>query len=158
MVRAADLIAPTQDGRFRRRFFESDNMRCVMLGYVPGDEVPYHAHERGDEMFLVISGATTLTVSGSAFRLETGDAAFVAHGEPHTIEPVEGPAVVLAVVAPHLDDAVEAQRPSAAGATPGASPSPAIAAGASCSGTRRSGARRSGASAPGADAPGADAP
>ncbi len=47
------------------------------------------AHQR-DEVYVVTSGALSLTVGGKRHRLETGDGAFVPAGVEHTFHELEG--------------------------------------------------------------------
>jgi len=47
------------------------------------------AHQR-DEVYVVTSGALSLTVEGKQYRLETGDAAFVPAGVEHTFHELIG--------------------------------------------------------------------
>jgi mannose-6-phosphate isomerase-like protein (cupin superfamily) len=47
------------------------------------------AHQR-DEVYVVTSGALSLTVEGKRYRLDTGDGAFVPAGIEHTFHELDG--------------------------------------------------------------------
>jgi quercetin dioxygenase-like cupin family protein len=66
--------------------------------------VEVHRHDDGDELFYVIEGRCRFSNERESFDAEAGEIVFVARGELHALEPLDGtPATVLAVVAPNLD-------------------------------------------------------
>lgn len=86
-----------------------DRLRAGMLGYAPGDVVPLHAHLDSDEIFFVVEGAATFEVGGEAVEASAGDMLHVGAGERHAIRVGDRGLVLLAVVAPNLDDAWESE-------------------------------------------------
>lgn len=56
----------------------------VELTQRPGNEPPYHIHEREDETFYLLEGRASVMVDGQIFELEAGQTIFLPRGLPHT--------------------------------------------------------------------------
>lgn len=108
------MLGTTLDGRFRRLECQEPRLRAGTLAYAAGDTVGLHAHLESDEIFFVISGSAEFTIDGQAVELQEGDMLHAAGGERHAIVAGSAGLVLLAVVAPNLDDAWIAETPSAA--------------------------------------------
>jgi quercetin dioxygenase-like cupin family protein len=80
-------------------------MRAALLRFAPRQQAARHAHLNSEELFYVISGSCVLHAGDAAAPLAAGDVATVDAGEPHTFTVGEEELVLLAVVAPNLDDA-----------------------------------------------------
>jgi len=102
---AAETVAPSEDGRFRRMLVFEDRVRSAFLGYAAGDSVHLHAHLESDEIFFVVSGSATFQIEGETVSVAAGDLLHVGAGEQHAILIPDEPLVLLAVVAPNRDDA-----------------------------------------------------
>lgn len=82
-----------------------ERVRSAFLGYAPGDSVHLHAHLESDEVFFVVSGSAEFHVAGEAVATAAGDLLHVGAGELHEIRIGDDGLVLLAVVAPNLEDA-----------------------------------------------------
>lgn len=103
--RVRDLRPTVADG-WKRYVRDSDRMRAAVLRLPGGTRVPLHDHRESEELFYVVSGSCRLEVAGEGVTLEAGDIAVVEAGEAHALISGEGELVLLAVVAPNLEDAV----------------------------------------------------
>lgn len=103
--RTNQTLAPTEDGRFRRMLVSEARVRSAFLGYAPGDSVHLHAHLESDEVFFVVSGSAEFDVAGEVVSAAAGDLLHVLAGELHAIRIGADGLVLLAVIAPNLDDA-----------------------------------------------------
>lgn len=56
----------------------------VEIDQRPGNEPPYHIHEREDETFYLLEGRMTVMVDGEIHELESGQSIFLPRGLPHT--------------------------------------------------------------------------
>lgn len=103
------LTAPTEDRRFRRMVSETNVIRAGMLGFAPHEDFDMHAHARSGELFYFVRGSAVYSTAGDE-RLDVreGDLIRVDPGEMHTFRAGADGAIVLAVVAPNLDDTVYA--------------------------------------------------
>jgi quercetin dioxygenase-like cupin family protein len=112
--RRAELVEPTADGHFRRVAVDRTPFRAVALSFAPGEHVPEHAHPGSDEIYYVISGTARVVIEREIIDAEPGDLLFIAAGERHSLlvasSPPE-PFVLLACVAPNLEDAIFSQEP-----------------------------------------------
>ena len=64
------------------------NGQTVMLVRAEGDKVPWHTHEREDEMFLVLEGTIELHERGRSVRLDAGELCVVKRGIEHRPVPM----------------------------------------------------------------------
>jgi putative monooxygenase len=64
----------------------------------PGEEVPEHVHDYGEESLFVLSGKGILRAAGTEHRLEAGRCAFLPKGVPHAVK-VVGAEPLVAVFA-----------------------------------------------------------
>lgn len=102
---AGELLGVTPDDRFRRMECQERRLRAGTLAYAAGDTVRLHAHLESDEIFFVVSGSGQFTVDGQDVEMHEGDMLHAAAGELHAITAGPGGLVLLAIVAPNLDDA-----------------------------------------------------
>ena len=74
----------------------------VFLHEMPhGGEIPEHAHETNEEIFICLEGEAILTVDGKEFTFRKHDIAFVAPLSKHSIRTVsETPLKVMVVISP----------------------------------------------------------
>ncbi len=63
-------------------FSEEDFSGCI-LGFLPGQELPLHAHAHEHEVFDVLQGQGTMYLDGTAIELKAGAAVFVPAGVQH---------------------------------------------------------------------------
>lgn len=62
----------------------------IKLAKIKGDEVPWHNHEREDELFYVLKGSLWFEVEGEApFTLQDGELFIVKRGVNHRVSAVE---------------------------------------------------------------------
>lgn len=65
----------------------------------PGESIGEHPHQGNGELYLILSGAATVTEDGQATVLQTGDAEFCADGHTHSIRNhTEAPMSFLALI------------------------------------------------------------
>lgn len=65
----------------------------------PGESIGEHPHQGNGELYLILSGAATVTEDGQAAVLQTGDAEFCADGHTHSIRNhTESPMSFLALI------------------------------------------------------------
>jgi len=102
---AAEILAPTSDSRFRRMVVAENRVRVALLGYAAGDSVHLHAHLESDEIFFVVAGRAIFQIDGESTEVGAGDLLHVGAGQRHSIQIPDEPLVLLAVVAPNLEDA-----------------------------------------------------
>ena len=81
------------------------HLNRILAGSAPG---PYHRHSNAENVYLVLSGAIRVRIDGVDHDLETGDAAFIATGVPHSASNVARvDAEVLEIYAPPDPDFIE---------------------------------------------------
>ncbi len=84
---------------------ESDYIRAGMLGFRPHESFDMHAHMRSAELFYFVRGTATYTCAdGSEVPVGVGDLIMVEPGEMHVFRAGADGLIVLAVVAPNVDD------------------------------------------------------
>lgn len=49
----------------------------------PGNQVPYHYHQKRESLIIVIDGEAMETVEGETFLIKAGDVLFIPAGEKH---------------------------------------------------------------------------
>ena len=102
--RAAEITSTSDGDHFRRMVLEVPDIRTGMLGFEAGEVIPRHAHLRSQEVFLFLRGTCTMRVDDEQFEAGPGDLVLVEPGGFHEFTVHDEPLVVLAVVAPNLDD------------------------------------------------------
>jgi quercetin dioxygenase-like cupin family protein len=115
---ADEVLGSPQEHTFRRMVVQHERIRAGLLGYAAGAVVGLHAHLQSDEVFHLLSGAATFVVDGVPHEVAAGDLLFVEAGERHEIRVHDAPIVLLAAVAPNLDDAWIPQPGAASSAAP----------------------------------------
>jgi quercetin dioxygenase-like cupin family protein len=63
--------------------FAEEEFSGCLLGFLPDQELPVHAHAHEHEVFDVLQGTGTMYLDGEAVKLKAGDAAFVPAGVRH---------------------------------------------------------------------------
>ena len=63
--------------------FAAEEFRGCLLGFLPGQELPVHAHAHEHEVFDVLLGQGTIYLDGQAVEMKSGDAVFVPAGVQH---------------------------------------------------------------------------
>ena len=63
------------------------NGQHIKLVRCEGDKVPWHTHEREDELFWVLEGELEVWERDSRITLETGEFAIIAKGVEHRVVP-----------------------------------------------------------------------
>jgi quercetin dioxygenase-like cupin family protein len=102
--RAAEITSTQEGDHFRRMVLEAPGVRTAMLGFEAGEVIPRHAHMQSHEVFLFVRGTCTMRIDDEAFDAGPGDLVLVEPGGFHEFTVHAEPLVVLAVVAPNLDD------------------------------------------------------
>jgi mannose-6-phosphate isomerase-like protein (cupin superfamily) len=63
------------------------NGQHIKLVHCEGDKVPWHAHEKEDEMFLVVEGQLDVEERGGKVTLHAGEFTIVRRGVEHKVVP-----------------------------------------------------------------------
>ncbi len=63
------------------------NGQHVKLVHLEGDKVPWHTHDREDELFWVIEGELDVLDLDGSVRLHPGEFCIVPHGREHRVVP-----------------------------------------------------------------------
>src|SRR2546421_8015859 len=58
--------------------------------YAPGKHVPWHAHERSEQVMLIVEGEVEMTIEGATRTLRSRDVAVVKRGLRHTLHSDRG--------------------------------------------------------------------
>lgn len=103
---AAEILAPTPDGAYRRMVVQEGPLRAGVLALAAGAEIDEHAHLESSEVFHIVSGRAIFDIDDVPHELAPGDLLFVGAGERHGIRVhADEPLVMVIAVAPNLDDA-----------------------------------------------------
>lgn len=95
------------EGFNKRYLLQSASMRVALMNVQRGSDIVRHSHSHSSELFYIVSGSCRLDAGAESVQLNAGDMAIVAPGEAHYFQIGEQQdLVLLAVVAPNLDDAV----------------------------------------------------
>ncbi|MFG1813870.1 cupin domain-containing protein [Kribbella sp. NPDC049174] len=82
-------------------------MRRWDLNPHPHPQAPLHVHDRGDEGFVVLSGALAVTLGPEVRQLGPGEFVVVPAGSAHTFATIgDLPTSVLVTMTPDIDDLV----------------------------------------------------
>ncbi len=77
---------------------------CARLTLPPGASIGPHAHDREDELYLILEGEGLLDDDGQARTVQAGDAVLTGRGAAHSIRNRGSvPLVLLAVILPYPD-------------------------------------------------------
>ena len=63
------------------------NDQLVMVVRLEGDKVPWHTHEKEDEMFFVVDGILDIHEKGKTVTLQNGEFYIVQRGVEHRVVP-----------------------------------------------------------------------
>jgi mannose-6-phosphate isomerase-like protein (cupin superfamily) len=63
------------------------NGQNVMVVRLEGDKVPWHAHEKEDEMFFIVDGILDIYEKNKKITLQTGEFYIVQRGVEHRVVP-----------------------------------------------------------------------
>lgn len=84
--------------------FDSENMRCSIIQFNPGDRGPLHYHEDPqEEYYVVIDGTLDITMGEEVVEAEEGTVLYTPPGTQHFPENnTDEPAVLLAMSSPNI--------------------------------------------------------
>ena len=84
--------------------FISPKMRGRFLRHEPGEGGPFHSHDIGDELFLILQGQCEFRIDGETAVLGPGQLCVAQSGQQHEVRVVGNePMIMFLVVAPHLE-------------------------------------------------------
>lgn len=64
----------------------------------PGSAIGYHVHTNESETYYILEGTARFNDNGTERILHPGDVAFTGSGEGHSIEAMEGPVEMIALI------------------------------------------------------------
>lgn len=81
---------------FSPRVIEEVNDQYVKLARIKGQEVPWHNHEKEDELFYIVEGELWMEIENqTGFAMKTGDLFVVRKGVNHRVSSKEDCLVML---------------------------------------------------------------
>jgi quercetin dioxygenase-like cupin family protein len=87
-----------------RNVFISPKMRGRFLRHEPGELGPFHSHDIGDELFLILQGQCEFAIDGDRAVLGPGQLCVARAGQKHEVRVVgDEPMIMFLVVAPHIE-------------------------------------------------------
>jgi quercetin dioxygenase-like cupin family protein len=87
-----------------RNVFISPKMRGRFLRHEPGERGPFHSHDIGDELFLILRGQCEFAIDGDRAVLGPGQLCVARSGQKHEVQVVgDEPMIMFLVVAPHIE-------------------------------------------------------
>src|SRR5690349_6337250 len=87
-----------------RNVFISPKMRGRFLRHEPGERGPFHSHDVGDELFLILEGQCEFEIDGERAVLGPGQLCVARAGQKHEVRVVgDEPMTMFLVVAPHVE-------------------------------------------------------
>ena len=87
-----------------RNVFVAPTMRGRFLRHEPGEVGPFHSHDLGDELFLVLQGQCEFAINGEQAVLGPGQLCVARAGQKHEVRVIgDVPMIMFLVVAPHLE-------------------------------------------------------
>ena len=87
-----------------RNVFVAPTMRGRFLRHEPGEVGPFHSHDTGDELFLILQGQCEFTIDGERAVLGPGQLCVARAGQTHEVKVIgDEPMIMFLVVAPHLE-------------------------------------------------------
>ena len=85
----SQMTNPTPDEIHRLDLLTPEKGAKQLGGFLviipPGEEIPYHYHEKRESLIFLISGEATETVEGKAYHVKSGDILSIPAGEKHKI-------------------------------------------------------------------------
>ncbi len=91
------------DGPRGLNFFVTPECRARFLTIRPGEAAPFHHHQLGQEVFLVMEGRGLFVIGDDEAVLEAGQACVARSGERHFVGPAdENPVTLFLCVTPHI--------------------------------------------------------
>jgi len=66
----------------------------------PGQSQPVHTHASADKFYLVVAGKARITTGGSTSEVGPGQVVWCPAGQPHGVEPVAEPTVLMIGMSP----------------------------------------------------------
>ena len=87
-----------------RNVFISPKLRGRFLRHEPGERGPFHSHDLGDELFLILQGQCEFAIDDDRAVLGPGQLCVARSGQKHEIQVIgEEPMIMFLVVAPHIE-------------------------------------------------------
>lgn len=87
-----------------RNVFISPKLRGRFLRHEPGESGPFHSHDLGDELFLMLQGQCEFAIDDDRAVLGPGQLCVARAGQKHEIQVIgEEPMIMFLVVAPHIE-------------------------------------------------------
>jgi quercetin dioxygenase-like cupin family protein len=87
-----------------RNVFISPKLRGRFLRHEPGERGPFHSHDLGDELFLVLQGQCEFTIDDDRAVLGPGQLCVARASQKHEVQVIgEEPMIMFLVVAPHIE-------------------------------------------------------
>lgn len=87
-----------------RNVVVTPEIRGRFLRMEPGEVGPFHSHDVGQEIFLVLEGRAEFEIAGATRLVEPGQLCFARAGELHEVRVVgEEPMTLFLAVTPHLE-------------------------------------------------------
>ena len=62
---------------------KAENLGGIFRVLVPGDEVPYHFHNKRESIIIAISGEATEIIEGEEIPIKANDVLYIPAGEKH---------------------------------------------------------------------------
>ena len=87
-----------------RNVYVSPKLRGRFLRHEPGEVGPFHSHDVGDELFLILGGQCEFEIDGERAVLGPGQLCVARAGQKHEVRVVgDEPMTMFLVVAPHIE-------------------------------------------------------
>lgn len=81
------MVNPNPSARYRQDILtnkqRAEDLRGVFIVLVPGDQVPYHFHNKRESIIIAISGEATEIVEGKEIPIKANDILYIPAGEKH---------------------------------------------------------------------------
>ena len=81
------MTNPNHNTRYRQEILtnkqRAEDLRGIFIVLVPGDEVPYHFHNKRESIIIAISGEATEIVEGEEIPIKANDILYIPAGEKH---------------------------------------------------------------------------
>ena len=87
-----------------RNVFISPKLRGRFLRHEPGEQGPFHSHDLGDELFLILQGQCEFSIDDDRAVLGPGQLCVARAGQKHEVRVIgDEPMIMFLVVAPHIE-------------------------------------------------------
>ena len=87
-----------------RNVYVSPKLRGRFLRHEPGEVGPFHSHDVGDELFLILQGQCEFEIDGERVVLGPGQLCVARANQKHEVRVVgDEPMTMFLVVAPHVE-------------------------------------------------------